>query len=314
MPAPLDSEQIDELADPGPLLSVRGCLVLSRRAFVLGGSVAGGAAAAGGIAAVAAGVVPGKGRLGGLINHCDAGFPTGAEPGRVTRGRFLSTARGREVGWLVALPPGHTSAAGLPLVLVLHGRGGSAASAVDEVHLDRHLAALGRPVALAAVDGNDSYWHPRTGGDDPLGMLIHELVPLVGADATRLGALGWSMGGYGALNLARESAAGRLGDVRFKAVAALSPALFRNSDDATRGAFDGPDDFYRWGALADDPGTGTIAVRVECGASDPFAPMTRRYMERADPRPAGGITGGCHDNAFWQRAAPAALAHLANHL
>ena len=297
----------------GLRMEVGGCLMLSRRAFVFGGAVAGVAAAGGGIAAVSAGLVPGKSRLRGLIDGCDAGFPDGAQPGPVIRGRFMSRARGQEVNWLVALPPGHASPSGLPLVLVLHGRTGNAASAVDEVRLDRHLAALGRPMALAAVDGGDSYWHPRASGD-PLGMLINELVPLVAADTTRVGALGWSMGGYGVLNLARESAAGRLGDLRIKAVAALSPALFGGFDDAAEGAFDGPDDFHRWGALVDDPGTGTIAVRVECGAGDPFAATTRRYMARAHPRPAGGIPSGCHDSAFWQRAAPAALAHLADHL
>ena len=288
--------------------------MLSRRAVLLSGAVGGAAVAVGGVTAVTAGVLPGKGRLDTLVHRCDSSFPTGSPPGTVTRGRFLSEARGHEVGWLLALPPGHETSAGLPLVLVLHGRGGSAASAVDELRLDRHLAALGRPLALAAVDGDSSYWHPRAGGDDPLGMLVHELVPLVGADATRLGALGWSMGGYGVLNLARESAAGRLGDVRVKAVAALSPALFRSSGDAARGAFDGPADFRRWGALVDEPGTGPVVVRVDCGGSDPFAPTVRRFMARADPRPAGGITSGCHDNGFWQRAAPAALAHLADHL
>lgn len=288
--------------------------MLSRRILVLGGVATAGLAAAGGIAAVDAGVAPGRARLDRYTGRCDVGVDRGAAPGPVTRARFRSAARGRDVGWVLMLPPGYESPAGLPLVLVLHGRGGTAASAVDEIHLDRHLAALGRPLALASVDGGDGYWHPRASGDDSLGMLVRELVPLVGADATRLGAIGWSMGGYGVLALARESAAGRLGGATVKAVAALSPGLYSSAGTFKEQAFDGPDDFRRWGALIDEPGTGPVAVRVDCGTRDPFAGVTRRYQARAQPRPAGGVTRGCHDRDFWERVAPAALAHLADHL
>ena len=291
--------------------------MLSRRAFLWGGGAATAGLVAGGAGAWVAstgGVASGRTQLARVLTSCDPSFGPGADPGAVRRGRFRSSARGREVQWVLALPPGVDSPAGLPLVLVLHGRGGRAANAVDDLHLDRHLAALGRPLAVAAVDGGDGYWHPRASGDDPLRMLVDELVPLVGADASRLGALGWSMGGYGVLNLARESAAGRLGGLRVGAVAALSPALFASAADARPGAFDGPEDYARWGNLLDDPATGTVAVRVECGGRDPFAGVTRAYLDRASPRPAGGITKGCHDAPYWQRAAPAALAHLAAHL
>lgn len=290
--------------------------MLSRRAFVWGGATAAGLLAGGaGVWVAGEGEgPPGMAELGRVIESCDPSFGAGADPGLVRRGRFRSLARGRDVEWVLVLPPGVDSPAGLPLVLVLHGRSGRAANAVDDLHLDRHLAALGRPLALAAVDGGDGYWHPRASGDDPLGMLVDELVPLVGADTSRLGAVGWSMGGYGALNLARESAAGRLGGLRVSAVSALSPALFESASEARPGAFDGPDDFARWGNLLDDPVPGTVAVRVECGRQDPFAGVTRAYLDRASPRPAGGITKGCHDAPYWQRAAPAALAHLADHL
>src|SRR5437588_12653967 len=46
-----------------------------------------------------------------------------ARPGAVVSGSFVSPARGgRRVGWTIAYPRG-TSGRGLPVALVLHGRG-----------------------------------------------------------------------------------------------------------------------------------------------------------------------------------------------
>ena len=59
-----------------------------------------------------------------------------------------------------------------------------------------------------------------------------------GLDTSRVGFLGWSMGGYGALLLG-----GRLGPARTAAICAVSPALWMSSGAAAPGAFDGPDDF-----------------------------------------------------------------------
>ncbi len=39
--------------------------------------------------------------------------------------------------------------------------------------------------------------------------------------------------------------------------------------------------------------------------------MRTRLVAVSGETPAGGITSGCHDNAFWTRNLPAALAFLA---
>jgi hypothetical protein len=146
---------------------------------------------------------------------------------------------------------------------------------------------------------------------------VHEVLPALGAlglAVDRIGAWGWSMGGYGALLLARESERGALGGVRVAAAAAASPALFDSFAAASAGSFDGPDDFARWGNLLVDPGVSTTPLRVACGDSDAFTGATGRYRGAVRPTPAGGIVTGCHDNGYWAGEAPAALAFLADHL
>ena len=59
-----------------------------------------------------------------------------------------------------------------------------------------------RPFALASADGRGSDWRPAP-GDDPFGMLLDELLPLLSGLGLRTGpgqvaVLGWSMGAAGA--------------------------------------------------------------------------------------------------------------------
>ena len=125
-----------------------------------------------------------------------------------------------------------------PVAVVLHGRGNNHASAFDRNYLglDRFLAARvragGTPFALASVDGGETYWHERDGGEDAGAMVVDEFIPMLaehGLDTRRVGFLGWWMGGYGALALA-----GRLGPARTVAVAAESPALWHDFADRPR--------------------------------------------------------------------------------
>ena len=86
------------------------------------------------------------------------------------------------------------------------------------------------PMALIGVDGRTGYWHRRANGDDAGSMLFHELVPLLtgrGFRTDRVGLLGASMGGYGALLWGE-----RRGPKRIAAVGAMSPALWRLSRTA----------------------------------------------------------------------------------
>ncbi len=148
-------------------------------------------------------------------------------PGPLVSGTFYSRRRHRTVGFSIAYPPGHRPGDRLPPVLALHGFGVHHTAAFDELHLQRLLGLRSAtlaiaPMAIVAADGGNTYWH-RHGNDDPMGMLAAELLPICqirGLDETKVGAYGWSMGGYGALRLA-ESHTGLLA-----AVAATSPAIW----------------------------------------------------------------------------------------
>ena len=126
-------------------------------------------------------------------------------------------------------------------------------------------------------------------------MVVDELLPLLSGLGLRtgpdsLGVLGWSAGGAAALRLV-EGDPGRVA-----ALAAASPAVPGDSAEVAAA-----------GRL------GGVAVRVDCGANDPFADGARA-LAAALPTAHVTVAKGCHDGAFWQRVAPAQLRFLAGHL
>ena len=289
--------------------------MVSRRAFVFGGAGLGALAVAGGAGAVLVeeNVLPGKVRFDRALGRCRTPPPAPAAPGVVRTQTFRSRRTGKEVAAAVVLPAGVASLRGLPLVVALHGNGGTGPAAARGLRLDRYLtqAVRGRPpFALVAVDGGpDTYWHGRASGEDPIAMITDELLPLLGrqgARTDRFGVIGWSMGGYGALVLAETVRAPHVA-----AMVAASPALFGSYEDARRTnhrAFDGPADFARNDVFAGLGRLTGVPAWVDCGTSDPFAPMARRLRDRL--RPGGRMSRGCHDGAFWLRRLPAELAFL----
>lgn len=295
--------------------------MVSRRAFVFGGAGLGAVAAVGGVGAVLVedDVLPGKVRLDKVIGRCRTLPNAPATAGVVRSQTFHSRHRRTDVTAAVVLPAGVTSPRGLPVAVALHGNGGTGMSTARDLKLDRYLDAAVRtrrtpPFALVAVDGGpSSYWHPRASGEDPIAMITDELLPLLrrqGARTDRFGVIGWSMGGYGALVLAEA-----VGAPRVAAAVASSPAIFRTYEDARRTnhqAFDGPEDFARNDVFAGLGRMKGVPAWVDCGTSDPFAPMARRL--RARLRPAGAMGQGCHDGAFWLRRLPAQLAFLGTRL
>ena len=244
----------------------------------------------------------------------------GRAAGSRVDGSFVSQRRGGvPTGWTIVYPPGHAterSRAGLPVLLALHGAGGDHQWPVRTLYLDRLLAGTvaggAAPFAIATVDGGHrKYWHPRRTGD-PAAMVFDEFLPLLadhGLDTRRIGLIGWSMGGYGALYLASL-----LGPRRCAVAVAVSPAIWVHSYQVAAGSFDDAADFRAhglWGRLSRLAG---IPLRVDCGASDGFAPATRRLRSLLRPTPAGALTPGAHKAAYWRGQAPAELAFAARHL
>lgn len=238
--------------------------------------------------------------------------PAGADPSAPTMvtGTFVSAARGGvATDWAIARPPGQTGP--LRPVIALHGKGSSAATVMAggvESGLAQAVDAGLPPFAVVAVDGGGGYWHRRASGDDAGAMVLDELIPMLdrqGLDTTRVGFLGWSMGGYGALLLGA-----RLGAARTAAICAVSPALWSTWGAAAPGAFDGPEDFAA-NSVVGLPALASIPIRIDCGYSDPFYEATKAFVASLPTPPAGGFSPGGHDAAYWGSQLPAEISWLA---
>ncbi|OBF97319.1 alpha/beta hydrolase-fold protein [Mycolicibacter sinensis] len=238
--------------------------------------------------------------------------PAGATPAlpTMTTGSFASAARGGvTTKWAIARPPGQTEP--LRPLIALHGKGSDAATVMAggvEQGLAEAVAAGLPPFAVVAVDGGGSYWHRRASGEDSGAMVTDELLPLLAEqalDTSRVGFIGWSMGGYGALLLG-----GRLGARRTAAICAVSPALWLSPGAAAPGAFDGATDFAA-NSVFGMPAFASIPIRVDCGNADPFAAATQAFIDQLPSPPAGGFSPGGHDGSFWSAQLPAELTWIA---
>ena len=236
---------------------------------------------------------------------------------RFAGGSFRSAhLPGARVGWSIAYPPGERVGAALPVVIALHGRGGSHRTAFEVLRLaavlDDVVSGGVPPFAVASVDGGDhGYWHRRVDGTDAGAMVVDELVPMLrrrNLDTGRLGLYGWSMGGYGALLLAGTRR------LPVRAVAVASPALFSTAGHTPPGAFDNATDYLRNDVYSHPDRLDGVPLRIDCGRSDPFYAATRDFVDRLADRPAGGFGPGRHDPSYWRRVAPPELGFLGSHL
>jgi S-formylglutathione hydrolase FrmB len=322
------------------MMQSSGRRVFSRRralGYGLGGLAAVAVAGAGGAELISRGVLPGQGMLDAIDGACSvaaADLASYAAPGPEITGTFYSRARNQAVGYTIGYPPGHHPGATLPLVVMLHGYGGSHANALPGLSPARALALRVdsrplAPMALVTVDGGGGYWNPHP-GDDPQAMLTDELIPMcrrlglghagggadTGAAVNRIGVMGISMGGYGALLLAEK----RPDLVR--AVAAISPAVwtsYAQARSANAGAYASAADFAADDVVTHAAALARVPVRVAAGLADPFYSGVQAFA-RALPRDPGGapadltFTSGCHTDPFFTAQEPPSLAFLARHL
>ena len=305
--------------------------------YALGGVVVAAAAGAAGFELVNRGVLPGKSELDQLDGACSvpaADLASYAAPGPQHSGTFDSAARRTTVGYTIAYPPGHRQGDRLPLVIALHGFGGNHTNALSELSPAQAVALKPGgtplpPMALVTVDGGGGYWNPHP-GDNPQAMLVDELIPMcqragLGAGTSgstgtgtstrtgtsKIGVLGISMGGYGAILLAEKYP--RL----ISAVAAISPAIwtsYAEARSANPGAYASAADFAQDDAITHAAALAKTPVRVAAGSGDPFYPGVQT-LARALPKSAEVyFGGGCHTDSFFSSQEPPALAFLARHL
>jgi enterochelin esterase-like enzyme len=247
--------------------------------------------------------------------------PTAYAPlGPSLSGRFFSRARRRTVGYTIAYPPGHGPGSTLPLVVMLHGYGGNHTDALagmtpaEAVALQVPEGGL-PPMALVTVDGGGGYWHAHR-GDDPMAMVIDELIPRcqargLGLRPEPIGIMGISMGGYGALLLAEKY------PELFAAVAAISPAVwttYAEAEGANPGAYASAADFAANDAVTHASALAHTPVRVASGLSDPFHPGVVALVRGLPPSAVVDLSPGCHTGPFFRAQEPPSLSFLGRYL
>jgi len=206
---------------------------------------------------------------------------------------------------VTAVVPAGPAAGRRPLLIFLHGKGEDQDSNLD----DAMFAALARlgpraPDIVFPYGGADSYWHDRADGawgayvvQEVIGAAVRRLH----ADPRRVAIGGMSMGGFGALNLAR------LDPARFCAVGAHSGALWVSGADSAAGAFDDAEDFSRndviGAARTGDPYRG-MAVWIDVGAEDPFRAadtLLASELRRDGQRVSFHVWSGGHGQGYWEQ-------------
>jgi enterochelin esterase-like enzyme len=297
----------------------------SRRRFLkvgIGGAAMVVVAGVTGFELISHGVLPGKQTLDQLDGACSvppvalAFSPSG--PSR--SGSFWSKARNRSVGYTLAYPPGHGPGSSLPLIVMLHGFGQNHVTALSEMSPAQAMALQvdGRPLApmaMVTVDGGGGYWNPHP-GDDPMAMVIDELIPMcqtleLGRPPQKIGTMGISMGGYGAILLAEKHP-----DL-ISSVAAISPAIWTSYAEAhasNPGAYASPTAFVANDAITHVNSLVGTPVRVASGNDDPFHPGVQALAEVLPPSAVVEISQGCHTDSFFSTQEPPSLLFLSQHL
>ncbi len=276
-----------------------------------------------GLELVAHGVVPGRQELDQIEGDCSVQGPPlrSAETGPSRSGTFYSRWRRRRVGYTIAWPPGHQPGSALALVVMLHGFGGNHTNALAAISPTQALALEidGRPLpplAMVTVDGGGGYWNPHP-GDDPMAMMIDELIPLcqqLASGSLRTGSGRWGSPWAGMAHCCSP----RNTPTPSAAVAAISPAMwttYAQAQAANAGAYASAADFAE-----DDVGHPCRCARTDTrsgwrrGRRSVSPRRAWRWRRHCRPARVVDVSQGCHTGPFFTAQEPPSLRFLAAHL
>lgn len=235
-------------------------------------------------------------RLAGLVGVDEHGAD-------VTTFEIQSHAVGEKLDTAVVVPDSLSDVHRPPLLVFLHGRGGEEGSEASNAFFSAMDALGPRAPVVALPDGGDhSYWHDRADGRWGR-YIVREVIPEVtrrfGTDPRRIAIGGISMGGFGALDIAR------LNHGRFCAVGAHSPAIWTTGGETADGAFDDAQDFARHDVVAAASSRASWAgarLWIDAGDADPFQPGVQAFLttlrETGAPVTERAWPGG-HEGSYW---------------
>jgi S-formylglutathione hydrolase FrmB len=224
-----------------------------------------------------------------------------AVPSEIT---ITSEAVGADLDVQVLEPGGPRPAEKRPLLVFLHGSGGSEESFVGERVVLANLRRLGaRAPVIAFPDGGEGWWHDRASGDWGR-YVVREVIPAVSrrfdTDRRRVAIGGISMGGYGAYHLGLEYPR------RFCAVGGHSAGLWPEGSEEFPGAFDDRADYGRndvLGAVERDPDAfGEARVWNDYGDQDWFVAGNEAFVDAlagGDADLTANVWAGGHDYIYW---------------
>lgn len=229
-----------------------------------------------------------------------------------------SRAVGRELDVSV-IDPTEPSAARRPLLVFLHGAGGSNESFLANRAVLSSLTRLGAEAPVVAFpDGETSWWHDRESGEWER-YVMREVIPTVrrrfDTDSHRVAVGGISMGGYGAYHLGLRHPG------RFCAVGGHSAGLWLDESEEFEGAFDNRADYERNDVLAavrtDPDAFGDTRIWNDYGDEDWFVAGNAAFVSAL--RSGGAdltahVWPGGHDNAYWDAHWPEYLQFYADSL
>jgi S-formylglutathione hydrolase FrmB len=226
----------------------------------------------------------------------------------VTTLEIDSRAVGRTLPTTVVVPEAVSDVRRPPLLVFLHGRGGDERTELDDAFFSA-LASVGEraPVVALPYGGDSSYWHDRDSGRWGA-YVVRDVIPEVtrrfGTDPRRIAIGGISMGGFGALDVAR------LNRGRFCVAAGHSPAIWTIAGETAAGAFDDAEDFARHDLVAAAGSPASWAgtrLWIDAGDADPFQPGIQALLanlQEAGTRVTERTPPGGHEGSYWNEHWP----------
>jgi len=230
-----------------------------------------------------------------------------------------SEAVGRELSVGMLIPEGKPKR-NRPLLVFLHGAGGSSESFLENEAVTGTLEELGSEAPVVAFpEGEESWWHDRASGEWGR-YVVEEVIPAVsqryGTDPRRVAVGGISMGGYGAYHL------GLTFPSRFCAVGGHSAGLWLDPGEEFPGAFDDQADYEEndvLGAVEANPDAfGAVPVWNDYGDEDWFVAGNAAFVAALEASTTTSLTAhvwpGGHDAAYWDAHWPEYLRFYARAL